>query len=86
MTSTFYNHRLSIASDNNDSDNNSLESAVQYLSAACIAQWVQQRPSAKATLTLDGGDTVNLPVYALRRRNAVVENLPDAPLLGGIAV
>ncbi|KAI8068901.1 hypothetical protein BDF21DRAFT_345225 [Thamnidium elegans] len=79
MNSTnYYNHRLSIMSDNEDQT--SLESAVQYLSAACIAQWVQQRPSAKATLTLDGGDTVNLPVYALRRRNAVVANLPDAPL------
>ncbi|GAA5799226.1 hypothetical protein HPULCUR_004636 [Helicostylum pulchrum] len=78
-TSTnYYNHRLSIMPE----DQTSLESAVQYLSAACIAQWVQQRPSAKATLTLDGGDTVNLPVYALRRRNAVVANLPDAPLLG----
>ncbi|KAI9355157.1 hypothetical protein BD770DRAFT_391302 [Pilaira anomala] len=77
-SSNYYNHRLSIISDNEDQS--SLESAVQYLSAACIAQWVQQRPSAKATLTLDGGDTVNLPIYALRRRNAVVANLPDAPL------
>jgi hypothetical protein len=85
MSTTFYNHRLSITSEN-ENGSNSLDSAVQYLSAACIAQWVQQRPSAQATLTLDGGDTVNLPVYALRRRNAVVENLPDAPLLGGIAV
>ena len=79
MSSTFYNHRLSIIADQ---ENTRLESAVQYLSAACIAQWVQQSPSAKATLTLDGGDTVNLPIYALRRRNAVVANLPDAPLLG----
>ncbi|KAI8374355.1 uncharacterized protein BYT42DRAFT_576068 [Radiomyces spectabilis] len=57
-----------------------LESAVQYLSAACIAQWLQQSPSAKATLTLDG-DTIDLPVYALRRRNAVVADLPDAPIM-----
>lgn len=83
MNPSFYNHRLSIISEN--SDNSSLESAaVQYLSAACIAEWAQRRPSTKATLTLDGGDTVNLPIYALRRRNAVVANLPDAPLLSGI--
>jgi hypothetical protein len=84
MNTSIY-HRLSIISSENS--NNNLEesvAAVQYLSAACIAQWVQQRPSAKATLTLDGGDTINLPVYALRRRNAVVANLPDAPLRGGI--
>ncbi|KAF7720776.1 hypothetical protein EC973_006087, partial [Apophysomyces ossiformis] len=49
---------------------NVLESAVHYLSAACIAEWLQRSPSAKAILTLDG-DTINLPVYALRRRNAV---------------
>lgn len=76
-TSTY--HRLSIMSENNSDFE---AAAVQYLSAACIAQWVQRRPSAQATLTLDGGDTVNLPVYALRRRNAVVANLPDAPLRG----
>lgn len=32
-------------------------------------------------MTLDDGNTINLPVYALRRRNAVVAQLPDAPLI-----
>lgn len=70
---TYYNHRFSIKTD---------EQALQYLSAACIAQWVQQKPSATAIMTLDDGNTVDLPVYALRRRNAVVAHLPDAPLHG----
>ncbi|KAL9548122.1 hypothetical protein PS6_006764 [Mucor atramentarius] len=66
-----YNHRFSIKTDSND------QQTLQYLSAACIAQWVQQKPSAKAIMTLDDGDTINLPV----RRNAVVAQLPDAPLI-----
>ncbi|KAF1797845.1 hypothetical protein V8B55DRAFT_1452060 [Mucor lusitanicus] len=70
-----YNHRFSIKTDSND------QQTLQYLSAACIAQWVQQKPSAKAIMTMDDGDTINLPVYALRRRNAVVAQLPDAPLI-----
>ncbi|KAI7901493.1 uncharacterized protein BX663DRAFT_553282 [Cokeromyces recurvatus] len=76
MPSYLYNHRFSIQivdQENND------KTVLQHLSAACIAQWVQQKPNAKATMTLDNGDTVNLPVYALRRRNAVVAQLPDAP-------
>lgn len=56
-----------------------LESAVHYLSAACIAQWLQKSPTAKATLIMDDGDKIDVPVYALRRRNAVVADLPDAP-------
>ncbi|ORE09565.1 hypothetical protein CU097_003038 [Rhizopus azygosporus] len=65
-----YSHRFSIVSD---------EQTVQYLTAACIAHWVKTNPSTKATLTLDSGDTIHLPVYTLRRRNAVVANTPDAP-------
>ncbi|KAI9245341.1 hypothetical protein BDA99DRAFT_528115 [Phascolomyces articulosus] len=62
-------------------DNNGaiLATASEYLSSASIAQWLQQCPTASATLTLEGGDTIDLPVYALRRRNAVVANLPDSP-------
>lgn len=71
--SNTYNHRFSIQTD---------EDVLQYLSAACIAQWVQRKPSAKAIMTLDDGNTIDLPVYALRRRNAVVAQLPDAPLHG----
>lgn len=56
-----------------------LEEAVQYLSAAYIAQWLQKSPTAKATLVMVDGDTIDVPVYALRRRNAVVADLPDAP-------
>lgn len=74
----YNNHRLSIIQDGDQV----LESAVDYLSAAaCIARWAKQRPSAQATLTLDGGESIHLPVYALRRRNAVVANLPDAPAI-----
>jgi hypothetical protein len=70
---TSYSHRFSIQTD---------QQILHYLSAACIAQLAQNKPSAKATMTLDDGHTVNLPVYALRRRNAVVAQLPDAPLHG----
>ncbi|ORY97258.1 hypothetical protein BCR43DRAFT_489482 [Syncephalastrum racemosum] len=56
-----------------------LDTAMRCLSAACIAQWLQKSPTAKATLTMNDGDTIDVPVYALRRRNAVVANLPDAP-------
>ncbi|KAI9493646.1 hypothetical protein BDB00DRAFT_736685, partial [Zychaea mexicana] len=62
-----------------DSNGTILATASDYLSAASITQWLQQSPHATATLTLDGGDTIDLPVYALRRRNAVVATLPDAP-------
>jgi hypothetical protein len=75
-TSMNYGHRRSIIQDGDQI----LESAGQHLSAACIAQWVQRRPSATAVLTLEGGDEIRLPVYALRRRDAVVADLPDAPL------
>ncbi|KAI9319032.1 hypothetical protein BX666DRAFT_1854267 [Dichotomocladium elegans] len=44
-----------------------------------INEWIERTPHAMATLTLYDGDTFDVPVYALRRRNAVVENLPDAP-------
>ncbi|KAG1472232.1 hypothetical protein G6F56_001666 [Rhizopus delemar] len=66
-----YNHRFSIVSEHD---------TVQYLTAACIAQWAKTSPKTKATLTLDGGDTVDLPIYTLRRRNAVVAHSPDAPM------
>ncbi|KAI7854097.1 hypothetical protein BDC45DRAFT_509798 [Circinella umbellata] len=56
-----------------------LESAVQYLSAGCISQWLQKSPNATATLFMDTTDKIDVPVYALRRRNAVVADLPDAP-------
>ncbi|CDS07835.1 hypothetical protein LRAMOSA01784 [Lichtheimia ramosa] len=57
------------------------ESAAEYLSAACIAQWLQKSPTAKATLFMDDGDQIDVPVYTLRRRNAVVADLPEAPSL-----
>ena len=62
-------------------DNNGtlLASATESLSIASVNQWLQHTPHATATLTLYDGDTIDLPVYALRRRNAVVESLPDAP-------
>lgn len=73
MNTNTYSHRFSIQTD---------KEVLEYLSAACIAQWVQHKPSAKATMTLDDGNTIKLPVYALRRRNAVVAQLPDAPFCG----
>lgn len=72
-TTATYSHRFSIQTD---------QEILRYLSAACIAQWVQENPSAKATMTLDDGNTIHLPVYALRRRNAVVAQLPEAPIYG----
>ncbi|KAI9033705.1 hypothetical protein CLU79DRAFT_692071 [Phycomyces nitens] len=63
-----------------DGDDVILESAEDCLSASCVAEWLGRFPSATATLTLDG-DTIDIPVYALRRRNAVVAALPDAPLM-----
>ncbi|KAI8150078.1 hypothetical protein BJV82DRAFT_585741 [Fennellomyces sp. T-0311] len=62
-----------------DTNGTILVTASEYLSTASIAQWLQQSPNATATLTLDGGDTIDLPVYALRRRNGVVANHPEAP-------
>ncbi|KAI7869156.1 hypothetical protein BDF14DRAFT_1785387 [Spinellus fusiger] len=56
-----------------------LHSSFEYMSASNIAEWLTQFPNAVATLTLDG-DTIDLPVYALRRRNAIVASLPGAPL------
>ncbi|CAO3651686.1 unnamed protein product [Cunninghamella blakesleeana] len=49
---------------------NVLASTVHYLSASSIAQYLQKSPTIRATLTM-GSDTVNLPIYALRRRNAI---------------
>ncbi|KAG2228101.1 hypothetical protein INT45_009147 [Circinella minor] len=63
-----------------DSHGTILASTSEYLTSALIEQWLQHCPTASATLTLDGGDTIDLPVYALRRRNAVVANLPDSPI------
>ncbi|KAI8996946.1 hypothetical protein BDB01DRAFT_769210 [Pilobolus umbonatus] len=71
-----YKHRFSIVLDSESSS----KSVIQYLSAASISRWVEQSPSARAIMTLDSGDTVSLPMFALRRRNAVVATQPDAPL------
>ncbi|KAI8087954.1 uncharacterized protein B0P05DRAFT_530819 [Gilbertella persicaria] len=68
-SNAYYSHRFSIKTD---------EQVLQLLSAACIAEWVQQKPSANAIMTLDDGESIHLPVFALRRRNAVVAPLPDA--------
>lgn len=58
-----------------------VSATTDYLSVACIQQWLQSNPNATATLIWDEGDTIDLPVYALRRRNAVVLTLPEAPLV-----
>lgn len=51
------------------------------LSSSLINEWLQKSPKAKATLFLFEDDTsIELPVYALRRRNAIVARLPDAPI------
>ncbi|KAI8375157.1 hypothetical protein BD560DRAFT_392877 [Blakeslea trispora] len=68
-TNNYYNHRFSVKTD---------EQVLQLLSAACIAEWVRQKPSANAIMTMDDGESIHLPVFALRRRNAVVAPLPDA--------
>ncbi|KAG2194555.1 hypothetical protein INT47_006514 [Mucor saturninus] len=57
------------------------EANSDFLSASSIAEWLQKSPRAKATLTMFDDDTsIELPVYTLRRRNAIVADLPDAPL------
>lgn len=62
-----------------DHDGTVIASATDYVPTTSINEWLQRSPNAKATLTLYDGDTIDLPVYTLRRRNAVVANLPDAP-------
>ncbi|KAJ8661993.1 hypothetical protein O0I10_002324 [Lichtheimia ornata] len=62
-----------------DHDGTVIASATDYVPTTSINEWLQRSPNATATLTLFDGDTIDLPVYTLRRRNAVVANLPDAP-------
>ncbi|KAI8979651.1 hypothetical protein BDF20DRAFT_523198 [Mycotypha africana] len=64
------------------------------LTTSTINEWLQKSPRAKATLVLQPSSstqtsnsvqeedfyTIQVPVYALRRRNAIVADLPDAPL------
>ncbi|KAL9546784.1 hypothetical protein MBANPS3_006492 [Mucor bainieri] len=53
----------------------------EFLSTFSINEWLQKSPRAKATLVMFDDDTsIELPVYALRRRNAIVADLPDSPL------
>lgn len=53
----------------------------EFLTSSSILEWLQKSPRAKATLTMMDDDTsIELPVYTLRRRNAIVADLPDAPL------
>ncbi|KAI7901831.1 uncharacterized protein BX663DRAFT_512547 [Cokeromyces recurvatus] len=57
------------------------EANSEILSTASINEWLQKSPRARATLVMFDDDTsIELPVYALRRRNAIVAELPDAPL------
>lgn len=58
------------------------EASSDFLSTTSINEWLQKSPRAKAKLVLfDDEDTIELPMYALRRRNAIVAYLPDAPLI-----
>jgi hypothetical protein len=58
------------------------EANSEFLTASTIAEWLQKSPRAKATLTMFDDDTsIELPVYTLRRRNAIVADLPEAPLI-----
>jgi hypothetical protein len=51
-------------------------------SASSINEWLHRSPYAKATMSLyDGDETIELPMYTLRRRNAIVAELPEAPLV-----
>lgn len=57
------------------------ETSSDFLSMSCVNDWLQKSPRATATLVMFDDDTsIEIPVYALRRRNAIVENLPDAPI------
>lgn len=57
------------------------EANSEFLTTTSINEWLQKSPRAKATLTMFDDDTsIELPVYTLRRRNAIVADLPDAPL------
>ena len=80
MNKSFFSSSIDRRYSIQDSHGTVLATASEYLSSASIEQWLQQCPTASATLTLDGGDTIDVPVYALRRRNAVVANLPDSPI------
>jgi hypothetical protein len=49
---------------------------LEEVSMSSINDWLQKSPSE--TPTLDD-TSIEIPVYALRRRNAVVADLPNAP-------
>lgn len=52
-----------------------------FLSMTSINDWLQKSPRATATFVMfDDETSIEIPVYALRRRNAVVADLPDAPM------
>jgi hypothetical protein len=56
------------------------ETNSDFLSCSSIEEWLQKSPHAQVTLTMfDDHSSIELPVYTLRRRNAIVANLPDAP-------
>ncbi|ORY94495.1 hypothetical protein BCR43DRAFT_494118 [Syncephalastrum racemosum] len=50
----------------------------ETLSTMRIAEYVRRSPNATVTLCFEG-EAITLPLYALRRRNAVVAELPGAP-------
>ncbi|KAI8334112.1 hypothetical protein BD560DRAFT_414679 [Blakeslea trispora] len=52
----------------------------EFLSTASINEWLQKSPRAKATITMFDDTSIEVPMYTLRRRNAIVADLPDAPL------
>ncbi|KAG0744260.1 hypothetical protein G6F57_000560 [Rhizopus arrhizus] len=56
------------------------QSSGEYLSSSYVAEWLEKSPRARATLTLFD-ETIELPMYTLRRRNAIVADLPEAPLI-----
>lgn len=56
------------------------EANSEFMSMSSINEWLQKSPRATATIVMfDDNTSIEIPVYALRRRNAVVANLPEAP-------
>jgi hypothetical protein len=78
--SELYIHPCAYIHSIQDGDTILEEANRDYLSSSSITQWLQKSPRAKATLTLFDDTIIELPVYTLRRRNAIVADLPDAPL------
>lgn len=76
-------HRPSFAKENNyhysieEQDGTVLDMA-ETLSTMRITEYVRRSPNASVTLCFEG-EAITLPLYALRRRNAVVAELPGAP-------